>query len=229
MELARERLNQKGGVMAKQFVILGTGRFGASVALKLMDLGAEVMIVDKSEQVIQSLGSKVTHAVQTDITSEGSINALGIRNFDTAVVTVGDDIQTSILTTIILKEFGMKHIVAKAQNELHAKVLYKIGADRVVFPEREMGIRVAKNLMASNVMDFIELSPDYSIVEMQPRNDWVGKTIAEIDIRKNYGLNIMAIRKGAETKISILPGDVVKSGDIFVVIGNNQDLKELER
>ncbi len=212
----------------KQFVILGTGRFGASVALKLMDLGAEVMVVDKNEQVIQSMGSKVTHAVQTDITVEGSINALGIRNFDTAVVTVGDDIQTSILTTIILKEFGIKHIVAKAQNQLHAKVLYKIGADRVVFPEREMGIRVAKSLMASNVLDFIELSPDYSIVETPPKKEWIGKTIEEIDIRKNYGLNIMAIRKGAETKISILPKDIVKSGDIFVVIGNNQDLKELE-
>ncbi len=214
--------------MAKQFVILGAGRFGASVAQKLMDLGAEVMVVDRDEKVIQSLADKVTHAVQSDVTYDGAINALGIRNFDTAVVTVGDDIQTSILTTIILKEFGMKHIVAKAQNELHAKVLYKIGADRVVFPEREMGIRVAKNLMASNVMDFIELSPDYSIVEMAPRKEWIGKTISELDIRKNYGLNVMAIRRGAETKISISPMYKVQSGDILVVIGNNQDLKELE-
>ncbi len=214
--------------MAKQFVILGAGRFGASVALKLMDLGAEVMVVDKNEHVINALADKVTHAVESDITSEASINGLGIRNFDTAVVTVGDDIQTSILTTIILKEFGMKRIVAKAQNELHAKALYKIGADRVVFPEREMGIRVAKNLMASNVMDFIELSPDYSIVEMAAKKEWIGKSIEELNMRKNYGLNIMAIRQGAETTISISPVYKVQSSDVFVVIGNNQNLKEIE-
>lgn len=214
--------------MARQFVILGAGRFGASVAVKLMELGAEVMVIDKNESVIQSLADKVTYAVQADVTIEGSLNAMGIRNFDTAVVTIGDDIQASILVTITLKELGMNHIVAKAQTSLHAKVLYKIGADRVVFPEREMGVRVAKNLMASNVIDFIELAPDYSIVEIAPMQNWIDKTIQEVNVRGQYGLNIMAIKKGAEMKINLTADYVIERGDIMIVIGNNEDLKEIE-
>ncbi len=214
--------------MSRQFIILGAGRFGGSVATKLVELGAEVMVVDKSESVIQAIADKVTHAVTTDVTIEGALNALGIRNFDTAVVTIGDNIQSSILVTITLKELGVNHIVAKAQNAMHAKVLYKIGADRVVFPEREMGLRVAKNLMASNVMDFIELSPDYSIVEISPLQSWIDKTIKEVNVRGNYGLNIIAIKSGADMKINLSADYVISRGDILVVIGNNQDLKEIE-
>lgn len=214
--------------MSKQFIILGAGRFGSSVATKLVELGAEVMIVDKSESVIQQIADKVTYAVAADVTAEGSLNALGIRNFDTAVVTIGDDIQASILVTITLKELGVNHIVAKAQNALHAKVLYKIGADRVVFPEREMGLKVAKNLMASNVIDFIELSADYSIVEISPLQDWIDKSIREVNVRGNYGLNIIALKKGAEMKINLSADYMIERGDIMVVIGNNEDLKEIE-
>ncbi|MCK8058707.1 MULTISPECIES: TrkA family potassium uptake protein [unclassified Fusibacter] len=215
-------------MMKKQFVILGTGRFGSSIAMKLMDLGAEVMVVDKDEDIIQSMADKVTYAVQADVTDENSIQALGIRNFDTAVVTIGDDIQSSILVTLMVKELGLKRIIAKAQTELHAKVLYKIGADRVVFPEREMGIRVAKNLMSSNFMDFIELAPDYSIVEIAPLNDWLGQTLLSLDIRGKFGLNVMAIRKGTDINISVMANDVIEAGDIMVVIGHNDDLRKLE-
>ncbi len=130
--------------MDKQFVVIGCGRFGSSVALKLTELGSEVMVVDNNEDTIQSISDKVIHAVQADATDENSINALGIRNFDVAIITIGSNIQSSILVTLMVKELGVKHIIAKAMNELHAKVLYRIGADRVVFPEREMGVRIAK-------------------------------------------------------------------------------------
>lgn len=214
--------------MKNQFVILGAGRFGSSVAIKLMDLGQEVMVVDSSEDTIQSIADKVTYAVQADVTDENAIRSLGIRNFDTAVVTIGSNIQASILATLMVKELGIKRVVAKAQTEMHAKVLYKIGADRVVFPEREMGIRVAKNLTSSNVMDFIELAPEYSIVEIAPLFEWIGKSIIELDLRGKYGLNVMAIRKGADINISVMPKDVIESGDVLVVIGHNEDLKKVE-
>ncbi len=214
--------------MAKQFVILGAGRFGTSVAIKLVDLGAEVLIVDNDPAVVQYLADKVTYAVKADVTQEGALNALGLRNFDTAIVTIGGDIKSSTLVTLMLKEMGLKNIIAKAQDRLHAKVLYKIGADRVVFPEKEMGIRIAKNLMASNVMDFIELSENYSIVEVSPLEEWIGKSILEIDVRRSYGLNIVGIKKGKDMKINLMPDYVIERGDIMVVIGNNQDLKEIE-
>ncbi len=214
--------------MAKQFVILGAGRFGTSVAIKLVDLGAEVMIVDNDDAVVQYLADKVTYAVKADVTQEAALNSLGLRNFDTAIVTIGGDIKSSTLVTLMLKEMGMKNIIAKAQDRLHAKVLYKIGADRVVFPEKEMGIRIAKNLMASNVIDFIELSENYSIVEVNPLEDWIGKSIIELDVRRNYGLNIVGIKKGKDMKINLRPDYVIERGDIMVVIGNNQDLKEIE-
>ncbi len=214
--------------MKNQFVILGAGRFGSSVAIKLMDLGQEVMVVDSSEDTIQSIADKVTYAVQADVTDENAIRSLGIRNFDTAVVTIGSNIQASILATLMVKELGIKRVVAKAQTEMHAKVLYKIGADRVVFPEREMGIRVAKNLTSSNVMDFIELAPEYSIVEISPLSEWIGKSIIELDLRAKHGLNIMAIRKGPDINISVMPTNVIESGDVLIVIGHNEALKKVE-
>ncbi len=214
--------------MAKQFVILGAGRFGTSVAIKLMDLGAEVMVVDKSDYVIQTLASKVTYAIKADVTQEGALDALGLRNFDTAIVTIGENMQASTLVTLMLKELGMKHIIAKAQDRLHAKVLYKIGADRVVFPENEMGIRIAKNLMASNVIDFIELSEGYSIVEFPALEDWIGESILDLRLRRTYGLNIIAIKRGKEMKINLKPNYVIERGDVMIVVGNNQDLKEIE-
>lgn len=214
--------------MKKQYVILGTGRFGESVATKLMDLGEEVMVVDNHEETIQMMADKVTYAVQADVTDENALQALGIRNFDTAVISIGSNVQASILATLMVKELGIKQIVAKAQTELHAKVLYKIGADRVVFPEREMGIRLAKNLTSSNVMDFIELAPDYSIVEIAPLSSWIGRSIIDVDLRGNHGLNIMAIKKGADINISVMPTDIIESGDVLIVVGHNDDLKKLE-
>jgi len=215
--------------MNKQFVVFGSGRFGSSVAAKLTELGCEVMIVDKNEETVQSISETVTFAVQADATDERSIKALGINNFDVAVVTIGSDIQSSILVTLMVKELGVKHVVAKAQNELHAKVLYKIGADRVVFPEREMGVRIAKNLVSDNILDYIELAPDYSIVEVMALKEWVGKTLNEVAMRAQYGINVMAIKKGLDINIAVRADDTIAEDDVLVVIGHNDDLKKIER
>lgn len=215
--------------MDKQFVVIGCGRFGTAVSKKLVELGKEVMVVDLSEEIIQNISQTVTYAVQADATDENSIKSLGLSNFDVAIVTIGANIQASLLVTLMVKELGVKKVIAKAQNELHAKILYKIGADRVVFPEREMGIRVAKNLVSKNVLDFIELAPDYSVMEVVVLEEWIGKTLVEIDMRSKYGINVMAIKNGDDINISLLGSYKIKENDILIVIGNNEDLKKIER
>ena len=141
----------------RQFVVIGIGRFGGAIAETLSRLGHEVLAIDTDEEVIQKISDKVTHAVAADATDESVLKSLGVRNFDVAVVAIGSDIQSSIMTTLMLKELGIRYVVAKAQNELHARVLMKIGADKIVFPERDMGERVAHNLISSNILDYIEL------------------------------------------------------------------------
>ena len=196
--------------MNRQFLVVGCGRFGSSIALKLMDMGADVMIVDLREDNIQSLMGKVTYAIQADATDEVALGNLGIRNFDTAIVCIGEDIQASILVTMMIKELGIRMIVAKAQSETHAKVLYRIGADRVVFAEREMGIRVAKSLMSNNVMDTIEFAPDFSMLEIAPLQEWIGKTIVQLNLRVHHRINVIAIKRGINVNMSVTAEDVIK-------------------
>ncbi len=213
----------------KQFVVIGCGRFGTSVAETLFNLGYDVLAIDKSPEKVQEMSNKVTHAVQADAIDEATLRTLGIRNFDVAVVTIGSDIQASIMATLITKELGVKHVIAKAQNELHAKVLEKTGADRVVFPEREMGSRVAHNLVSSNILDYIEFAPDYSIVEVTTTEEWEGKTLKELQLPTRYGMNVIAIKHGQEMNISPYANDVILKGDILIVIGNNKDIRRLEK
>ncbi|WP_129723060.1 potassium channel family protein [Xylanivirga thermophila] len=214
----------------KQFAIIGLGRFGSSIATTLYAMGHDVLAIDKDEEQIQDISDYVTHAVQADATDESTLKAVGIRNFDVAVVTVGSDIQSSVLITLLCKELGVKYVLAKAQNELHAKVLYKIGADKVVFPERDMGIRVAHNLVSSNILDYIELDPNYSVVEISAIPLWVGKSLRELDLRVRYGVNVMAIKQ-QDGNINISPGgdDMIYERDIVVVIGTNEDIDKLEK
>lgn len=214
--------------MKKQFVIIGCGRFGTSVAQKLSELGCEVMAVDSSEETVQNISDHVTYAVQADATDEKAINAIGIRNFDVAVITIGADIQASIMVTLMVKELGVKHIVAKAQNEMHAKVLYRIGADRVVFPEREMGVKVAKNLVSNKILDYIELSRDYTIVEITPLKSWIGKSLLELNVRSKFGINVIAIKHLSNININVSPNEIINEYDILVVIGHNDDIKKVE-
>ncbi|WP_019120281.1 potassium channel family protein [Brevibacillus massiliensis] len=212
----------------KQFAIIGMGRFGSSVARTLYEMDYEVMGIDEDEERINENIQYVTHAVAADSTDENALKEIGIRNFDVVVVAIGNDIQASILTTLILKEMGVKKIVAKAQNERHGQVLYKVGADRVVFPERDMGMRLAHNLISANVLDFIELAEEYSVIESVASAKMVGKTLRQLDVRARYGVNVIAIKSGESFNISPAPDDLIQANDILVVIGHNKDLKEFE-
>ncbi|MEC0212474.1 TrkA family potassium uptake protein [Paenibacillus ehimensis] len=215
--------------MKKQFAVIGMGRFGSSVAKTLSNLGFEVLAIDSSEQRTQEVSNIVTHVVQADSTDEEALRALGLRNFDVVIVAIGQDIQASILTTIIVKEIGVPKVVVKAQNELHGKVLAKVGADKVIYPERDMGVRVAHHLISSNIIDYIELSEDYSIVEVQAVGQMVGRNLRELDIRAKYGCNVMAIRTGDKMNIAPHAEDIIKHNDILIIVGRNTDLKNFEK
>ncbi|ERI09599.1 potassium channel family protein [Aneurinibacillus aneurinilyticus] len=213
---------------SQSYAIIGMGRFGASVAQALYSMGYDVMVMDEDEERIQDHINIATHAVQADSTDEQALREVGIRNFDVVVVAIGADIQASILTTLILKELGVKMIVAKAQNERHGQVLYKVGADRVVFPERDMGLRVAHNLISPNVLDFVELAEEYSIAEVAASEAMDGKSLTELDVRARFGVNVMAIKSGNSFNIAPSATDTIQEGDILVVIGHNDDLKKFE-
>jgi trk system potassium uptake protein TrkA len=212
----------------KQFVVIGLGRFGTSVAQTLSTLGHDVLAMDKDEHAVQVIMQDVTQAVQADARDEETLRALGVRNFDVAIVAIGDDLEANILITLMLKEMGIPYVVTKAQNALHGKVLEKIGADKIIYPEQDMGFRLANNLVRTNVMDFIELSLDYSIFEIIASSQFVGKNLGELNLRAVYGLNVVAIKQNAD-QIVIAPGAnaVVKEKDILVVVCNKKALAKL--
>ncbi|MBD2844366.1 TrkA family potassium uptake protein [Paenibacillus sp. IB182496] len=212
----------------KQYAVIGMGRFGTSVASELTEMGFEVLAIDEDEDRIQDVVARVTHAVTADSTDEEALRSLGIRNFDVVVVAIGQDIQASILTTLILKDLGVPTIIVKAQNELHGKVLEKTGADKVVYPERDMGLRVAHNLVSPNILDFIELSDDYSIAEIKAPSAMIGLNLLQLNIRAKYRCNVMAIKTNNKMNISPYAEDVIKEGDILIVVGKNTDLTGLE-
>ena len=212
----------------KQFVIFGLGRFGISLATTLAEAGYEVMVVDKCEESVQEIAPLVTHAVQADASDMDTLKSLGIRNFDVAIVAIGKDIQASIMATLLLKELGISYVVAKASSEIHERVLRKIGADRIILPEQEMGMRIANNLISGNILDHIQLSSEYSIIEMGILPDWQGKSIIEVDPRATYGINIIAVQRGGAIDISPSPNYILDSGDTLVVVGSNKQLQSLE-
>lgn len=215
--------------MKKQFIVVGLGRFGIAVAESLASLGHDVLAIDQDETLVQEIADKVTHAVQMDATDEYALRTLGVRNFDVAVVTIGSNIQASIMITLLLKEAGVRYIICKGHSDLHKKVLLKIGADRVVLPEKDMGKRVAHNLVASNLVDLIELSEDYQIIEMNVPKAWVGKTMKDLDIRALYGITILAIRMdNDDINISPTPEDKIPEGSVIIAVGSNDDLHRLE-
>jgi trk system potassium uptake protein TrkA len=215
-------------VKRNQFVVIGLGGFGGSVAKTLAGLGYEVLAVDTDETTVQEFSNYVTHVVQADATNENALKALGVRNFDVAIISIGENIQASILATVLLKEMGIKTVITKAESEIHGKVLEKIGATRVIFPERDMGIRIAHGLASSNILEYLELDPDYSIVELTAPEWIIGKTLKEVALRNKYGINVVAIRK--ENSLNVSPGadDTVEKGDILIVIGENKKLAILE-
>ncbi len=213
----------------QEFAVIGLGRFGGSVCRELVDLGMEVMAIDSDEDRVNLFSNIATHAVIADSTDETVLKSLGIRNFDHVIVAIGDDIKASILTTVILKELGVKNVTAKAQDEYHGKVLEKIGADHIVHPERDMGIRIANKIVSHSILDYLELSDEYSIVEIRTNTKIAGKTIVKLNIRAKYGINIVAIKRGNEVIASPQADDIIKEDDILIIIGADENIDKFER
>lgn len=219
----------KGMRFMKTFVVIGLGRFGTAVATELCELGHEVLAIDASEENVQGVVDRVTHAVTGDARDPAVLRALGVRNYDCAIVAVGDDVGNSALITLNLKDIGVKKVICKAQSHVHRKVLEKIGADRVVFPEHEMGVKLAQGLSSSNVLNFIELSDDFGIVELETPRSWQGKTLRELDVRAKYHVNVIAVRKGDQGALDVAPGGDYALGakDAVVTLGRNEDINHL--
>ncbi len=215
--------------MAKEFLVIGAGRFGSSVARTLYRQGYDVMVVDKDEALVQQISGEITNAVKADATSEASLNALGIKDFDAVVIAIGDDVQASIMAAILVVEMGAKKTLAKAQNEIQGKVLSKIGINKVVFPERDMGQKLAHSLIAPTIIDMIELSDYYSVVEVSAPEEMIGQTLLKLNLRARYGVSVIALRRnnGGQTIISPVAEDLIEADDIIVAIGENKHLKKL--
>lgn len=211
----------------KSFVVIGAGRFGGAVARELSGLGYEVMVIDKDEVKTQIMAKYVTHAVTADATDDAVLHNLGVRNFDAAVISIGEDLGASVLTTMLLSNLGTKYIIAKAINRNQGRILEKVGANRIVFPEKDMGIRVAQSLVRTNLLDYIELSPDYSIMEIEVPKKWVGKSIRELNIRAKLGVNIVAVKRGLNIRVSPEPDYIFENTDYPIVIGCNDDMNKL--
>lgn len=211
----------------KEFVVIGLGRFGISVATALAENGCQVLAVDEDQSKIELIADAVTYAVCANVTDIDAVNSLGISNFDGAVIAIGGDIEASVMATILTKELGIPYILAKAQNELHAKILKKVGADMVVFPEKETGIRIANNLMEGNLWDAIELSTQHSMIEYAVPQEWVGRSLRELNLRVSKKINVIGLKR--EEKLDITPdADMpLQQDDVLVVIGKNNALSKL--
>ncbi|TRZ38867.1 TrkA family potassium uptake protein [Niallia circulans] len=215
--------------MKKEFAVIGLGRFGGSICKELMELGMEVMVIDKNEERVNEYANIVSHAVVGNSVDENVLKSLGIRNFEHVIVAIGDDIQASILTTLILKEMGVNNITVKAQNDYHEKVLKKIGADSIIHPERDMGKRIAHNIVSNNVLDYLELSDEHSIVEIKASSRLAGRTMVDLDIRARYGITIVAIKRVNDIIVSPQANEPIEENDILIVIGADSDINRFEK
>ncbi|MFD6441065.1 potassium channel family protein [Peribacillus sp. NPDC060186] len=208
----------------RQYAVIGLGRFGTSVAHRLYTAGQEVLGIDVSEERVENAELSVTHAVMADTTEEEALKSIGIRNFDCVIVAIGNDMQSSILTTLLLKELGVKKVIAKALNKHHGQVLSKVGADWVIYPERDMGERVANQLLSPNMLNYIELSKEYNIEEIIIPISMTEKSLRELDIRAKYNISVIAIVSNGEIIIAPSPDQIIHERDMLLVVGNKEDL-----
>jgi len=211
----------------KQFAVIGIGRFGSSLIKELTRMGHEVLAIDVDEDRVNDAADFSTHAVQADTMDENVLKALGIRNFDAVIVAIGDNIQSNILTTIVLKEMGVKKVISKAKNAMHGKVLEKIGTDVVIYPEQDMAVKLARSLVSHNFLEQINLSQDYSIIEFIIPQVFVNKNLNEIGLRQKMGVTVLAIRRGDNIIVSPEPNEKLQGQDIMVALGPNDALENL--
>ncbi len=212
----------------KQFLVMVLGRFGTSIAKTLCEHGQEVLAVDDDEERVNSIAPYVTQAVQLDATDESLLSTLGVKNFDTAIVSIGQNTRDSILVCVLLKEMGVPYLVAKANDDLHAKVLRKIGADKVIFPERDMGARLARSIITPNVLELMNLSDDYQIMEIRVPKRWIGDTIIGVNVRRKFGINILAIHRNERFLVSPAADMQFEAEDTLLVMGKRDDIERLD-
>lgn len=208
----------------KEIAVIGLGKFGRSVAQAYSKAGGMVLAIDADADKIQEIADVVTYAVRADVTDAEAVRTLGLSNVDVAIVAITDNLEASVMATILSKEEGVPYVMVKAQNEVHAKVLRKVGADKIIFPEKEMGIRIARNLKMDHLTDIVDLSDEYSIIEGKVPKDWVGKNIMELCVRRKYGLNIIGIRYEGEVELNVPPNVPLKEDMTLIVIGENEKI-----
>ena len=213
----------------KSYIVIGLGRFGSSIARQLCQLGAEVLAVDTHEENVQRIANDVTHAVVADARDKDVLRALGVREVDCAIVSIGNNLASSVLSVMNLMELGVPYVVAKAHDESHRRVLEKLGVNRVVIPEQEHAQRLGRSLFSHNVLDYIELSQDYGILEVPAPKNWVGKSLKELNVRAKMGVNIIAVR--SENKVNVSPSADyrIQDGDLMVVLGDNLALEAVQK
>jgi trk system potassium uptake protein len=208
----------------RQYAVIGLGRFGTSIARRLHEAGQEVLGIDVNEELVEDAELFVTHAVVADTTEEKALTSIGISNFDCVIVAIGNDMQSSILTVSLLKELGIKKVIAKALGKRHGQVLEKVGADWIIYPERDMGERVANQLLSPNMLNYIELSKEHSIEEIMIPSKMAEKSLRDLDIRAKYNVSVIAIVREGEIIISPSPDQIIHKEDLLVMIGNREDI-----
>ena len=213
----------------KSYIVIGLGRFGAQTARELCKLGCEVLAVDISSELVSQVANDVTHAVVGDGQDKDVLRALGAKDFDCGIVAIGNDLAASVLVTVNLKELGLPQVICKASNETHRRVLQKLGADQVVIPEQEQAYRLARSLASHNVLDYIELSEEYGIIEIPAPGAWSGKSLKDLNVRAKLGVNILAVRRNGKINVSPAADFVVSGGDILVVLGDSAALKKVQK
>ena len=213
----------------KSYVVIGLGRFGRTLARQLCKLGAEVLAMDVDNDLVQQVAEDVTHAVVGDSQDKDVLRALGVRDFDCAIVAIGSNLAASVLTVMNLQELEVPCIICKAHDETHSRVLKKLGVDKVVIPEQENATRLARSLNSHNVLDYIELSEDYGILELPAPKDWLGKTLKELNVRAKLGVNIIAVENGKKTNVSPSADYRIQEGDHMVILGDNYSLEAVQK
>ena len=214
----------------KQYAVLGLGIFGSTIATTLAEHGCEVLAIDKDVSCVERVADEVTKAVVADSTNYEEMSALGLNDFDVAIVAIGNHLEEAVLTTMMLKEMGVPYIIAKAKNKQFKKILEKVGADRVVRPEKDMGVRTAKGLLRKNIVDLVELDDNYSIVEIKPTKEWIGKTLKELNVRETHQMNILAVKpeNNGELILNVGPDYVVRIEDRFLVIAKTSEIEDFD-
>jgi len=213
----------------KSFLIIGLGRFGRSCARELCNMGHDVLGVDESLKLVNEASSYLTHTVCADATNEDFLKSIAIDDFDSCIVAIGDNQEASVMITVLLKEHGAKHITAKAQSEIHTKILEKVGADKIILPEYDTGIKLAHTLCNTNIYDLVDISPEHSILTICPPKEWIGKTLGDLSVRDRYGVNIIAI-ESENKKANVFPTatTLIQKNDTVIVIGGNENLEKLK-